>query len=105
MKYRDMKQLGMFILLIFQKAQSGSFLIAGLWANQNNIVQDVSDMSCTTNLGVVTPDCSGGGKSSCMDSLNPAIVGVYINSMVMDVLKEVARVQDQPALSLLMDKA
>ena len=69
-------------------ANAISFLIAGEEAYQNINVKDICEMTCTANLGVVTPDCSGSGKTSCLDSLNPAIVGGYINNIVPVILND-----------------
>jgi plastocyanin len=62
--------------------QSASVLVAGDGASHTITVQDILDMACTANVGVVTPDCSGGGNPSCMVSLSPANTGVCINNMV-----------------------
>ncbi len=62
--------------------QSASVLVAGDGASHNITVQDILDMACTANVGVVTPDCSGGGNPSCMVSLSPANTGGCINNMV-----------------------
>ncbi len=63
-------------------AQSASILVAGDGANHNIVVQDILDMTCNANVGVVTPDCSGGGNPTCVVSLNPAIIGGCIDSLV-----------------------
>ncbi len=62
-------------------AQSASILVAGDGASHNIIVQDLLDVACAANVGVVTPDCSGGGNP-CLVSLSPAITGGCINNMV-----------------------
>ena len=62
-------------------AQSASILVAGDGANHSITVQDILDMTCTANVGVVTPDCSGGGNP-CLVSLSPAVTGGCINNMV-----------------------
>lgn len=62
-------------------AQSVSVLIAGDGLSHTILVEDIANNACNANVGVVTPDCSGGGNP-CMVSFNPAITGACINNMV-----------------------